>query len=172
MPNLKKITLYTTRPARKGETDGAEYYFVDEDRLKVMEDKGLVIEARTYDTKYGIWKYFTADDGQIDLNKHNYIAIGTLESYKAMCGYFGRDRMIPVYIEVEDGLRLKRALQRERRQSEPKYSEMCRRFLADQADFSDENLKKAGIEKHFKNYKIEECLQDVQVYLKDKLKET
>ena len=171
MPEFKTVTLYTTRPARAGETNGIEYYFVDEGKLKAMEDKGYVIEIRAYNTKHGVWKYFTADDGQINLDRYNYIIIGTLESYEAMCRYFGRERLIPVYIEVEDGLRLKRALQRERRQSEPKYSEMCRRFLADQVDFSDENLKKAGIKRRFRNHKMEECLQDVQAYLGKKLRE-
>ncbi|MGC4019192.1 MAG: guanylate kinase [Muricomes sp.] len=168
MPELKDIILYTTRPARAGETDGAEYHFVDEDRLKVMEEKGCVIELREYNTKHGVWKYFTADDGQIDLNKHDYIVIGTLESYTAMCSYFGKEKLIPVYIQVEDGLRLERALFRERAQDEPRYSEMCRRFLADEADFSEENLKKAGIEKRFVNNKIEDCIEEIYNYLQKK----
>lgn len=170
MPELKTIILYTTRPVRAGETDGVEYYFVDEEKLKTLEEEGRVIELREYNTKHGIWKYFTADDGQIDLNKHNYLVIGTLESYEAMCDYFGKDKLIPVYIEVEDGLRLERALQRECGQSEPKYSEMCRRFLADEEDFSDENLKCAGIGRSFMNHRIEDCLEEIHIYLKEKLK--
>ena len=42
--------------------------------------------------------------------------------------YYGDDVMRPVYIEVEDGERLERALARERTQEVPKYEEMCRRF--------------------------------------------
>lgn len=165
MPQLKTITLYTTRPVRAGERDGVEYYFVDEDRLAEMESKGCVIEVRAYDTKCGVWKYFTADDGQIDLNRYHYLVIGTLQSYEAMCRYFGKDVMIPIYVEVEDGQRLFRALERERMQEEPKYAEMCRRFLADQEDFSQENLKKAGIEKRFINDDIDTCLNEIQEYL-------
>ena len=41
--------------------------------------------------------------------------------------------------------RLIRAIDREKQQKEPKYEEMCRRFLADASDFSEENLKKAGV---------------------------
>ena len=48
MPQLKTITLYTTRPVRAGETDGVEYYFVDEERLAEMENRGCVIELRAY----------------------------------------------------------------------------------------------------------------------------
>ncbi len=48
-------------------------------------------------------------------------------------------------IELDDGIRLQRALNRERTQAEPKYAEMCRRFLADSEDFSQEKIERAGI---------------------------
>ena len=85
--------------------------------------------------------------------------------------YFGKDRLVPVYIEVEDGERLSRALMRERQQSEPKYSEMCRRFLADQEDFSEENLENAGIIRRFQNNNMEECIQEIQMYLEREMDE-
>ena len=166
LPQFRTITLYTTRPIREGETDGVEYYFTDEKKLESMEKQGTVIEMRAYDTKCGVWKYYTADDGQIDLDKYHYLVIGTLQSYEAMRRYFGKDRLVPVYIEVEDGKRLARALMRERQQNEPKYSEMCRRFLADQEDFSEENLNTAGIIKRFQNDNMEECIEEIQTYLK------
>ena len=62
-----------------------------------------------------------------------------------MRNYYGEDAVCPVYIQVEDGERLARALKREREQTNPKYEEMCRRFLADQSDFSEENILAAGI---------------------------
>lgn len=161
MPELRSITPYTTRPIREGETDGVEYFFVDEERLHQMQEEERVIEVRSYHTKCGIWTYFTADDGQIDLQKYDYLVIGTLESYSGMREYFGDEKIIPIYIEVEDGLRLERALGRERQQKEPKYAEMCRRFLADSEDFSEENLKKAGIERRFENVELEKCLEEI-----------
>ena len=81
---LLNILLYTTRPIRQGESDGREYYFVDEKRFGQLRDAGKVIEYRTYETVHGPWTYFTADDGQVDLKAHNYLAIGTLESYENM----------------------------------------------------------------------------------------
>ena len=57
--------------------------------------------------------------------------------------------MVPLYIEVDDGLRLSRALERERKQTEPKYAEMCRRFLADCEDFTEEKIAEAGIVRRF-----------------------
>ena len=166
-PEFHTIVPYTTRPIREGEHDGVEYYFVDEKRLKEMQQAGQVIEVRSYNTKCGIWTYFTADDGQIDLLAHSYIMIGTLVSYEAMRDYFGAGAIVPVYIEVEDGTRLERAIGRERKQAVPQYEEMCRRFLADAKDFSEEKLEKAGIRRRFVNTDLEECLQEIERLLKD-----
>ena len=132
-----------------------------------MKKSGRVIEARSYDTKCGIWTYFTADDGQIDLSRHNYLVIGTLVSFQALKEYYGEDSIVPVYIETEGGLRLSRALEREREQSQPKYAEMCRRFLADEEDFSEENLRRAGIIKRFVNDDLAECMEEIGGYIED-----
>lgn len=160
--NLRNIVLYTTRPMRQGEQPGREYYFVNQDTFREFEEKGKVIEARTYDTVYGPWIYFTADDGQIELSKRNYLGIGTLESYCRMKEYFGEEQVCPLYVQVEDGERLKRAILREELQAEPKYAEMCRRFLADTQDFSEENLKKAGIVRRFENRELENCIKEMK----------
>ena len=53
------------------------------------------------------------------------------------------------------------ALAREREQREPKYAEMCRRFLADEKDFSEENLARLGIRKRFSNRDKEKCLDEI-----------
>lgn len=167
MPQLREIVLYTTRPIRENETEGAEYHFVNEEFLREMQEKKRVIELRSYDTKCGIWKYFTADDGQIDLEEFHYLAIGTLESYAAMTAYFGVENVVPIYVEVEDGLRLLRAVERERLQTNPKYAELCRRFLADSEDFSEKNLITAGIKRRFQNVDFDECIGEICQYIKE-----
>lgn len=169
IPELNDIILYTTRPIREGEMEGVEYHFVDEEELHRLEEKGCVIEQRAYHTKCGIWKYFTSDDGQVNLEENYYLVIGTLESYEAMKRYYGMDFLVPLYIEVEDGLRLSRALERERKQVQPKYEEMCRRFLADSIDFSEENLEKSGIEKRFENVDFERCVEEIQSVIKSQM---
>ena len=162
---FRLIVPYTTRPIREGEKDGVEYYFVDPEQFRAMKEDGKVIESRSYNTKCGIWTYFTADDGQIDLNASDYLLIGTLVSYQALREYFGEEAIVPVYLEVEDGLRLARALERERRQEKPKYAEMCRRFLADEEDFSEENLIKSGITERFCNEDLAACLDKIRTYI-------
>ena len=164
---FRLIVPYTTRPIREGEKDGVEYYFVDPEQFRAMKEDGKVIESRSYNTKCGIWTYFTADDGQIDLSAADYLLIGTLVSYQALREYFGEEAIVPFYLEVEDGLRLARALERERRQEKPKYAEMCRRFLADEEDFSEENLIKSGITERFGNEDFTECLNKIQRYIEE-----
>lgn len=160
-PQLGMVVPYTTRPIRAGEKNGVEYFFTDEAALAKMEAEHKIIEIRSYDTVHGIWKYFTAADGQIDLESSDYLMIGTLESYRKMREYYGEEHLIPLYIEVEDGERLTRALLREQQQAQPKYKEMCRRFLADEEDFSEENLKNLGIRRRFDNSSKEQCLEEI-----------
>ena len=168
MPELKNIVIYTTRPIRSGEVDGVAYHFSDDEKLQKFQEAGKVIELREYNTVHGIWKYFTVDDGQFDTEEHS-LAIGTLESYVQMKAYFGEEKMVPLYIEVDDGLRLERALNRERKQAAPKYEEMCRRFLADAKDFSEENLSAAGIIKRYENDELEKCVAEIMLGINDNL---
>ncbi len=164
--SLKPIVMYTTRPIRAGETDGKEYFFVDDQKLERLQREHKVIECRSYQTIHGIWSYFTVCDEQIDLKEQNYLVIGTLESYSACKRYFGEQVLEPIYIEVDDGVRLQRALDRERSQDQPKYQEMCRRFLADSEDFSEENIKAAGIQKRFINDDFAVCFGEITQYIK------
>ena len=163
--NLQKIVLYTTRPIRAGEENGIHYYYVDEKKTDELIKAGKVIELRAYDTFYGVWKYFTVCDDQIDLEKSDYLMIGTIESFQKTKAYFGSERVVPIMIELDDGVRLQRALDRERREEHPRYEEMCRRFLADSIDFSPEKKKEAGIEKEFYNQNLEECLREIEAYI-------
>lgn len=159
---LHTVVPYTTRPVREGEAEGKNYYFVTEEVYGQMASEGKIIEARAYNTVHGLWRYFTADDGQIDFSKGNFIVIGTLEAYEQFSSYFGKDSVLPIYINVEDGQRLMRALSRERQQKQPKYAELCRRFLADCEDFSEEKLKNAGIDKFYNNDSLETCILEVK----------
>lgn len=165
---LRTIVPYTTRPIRSGEQEGVEYHFVEEDGFQKLLQAGKVIEQREYHTVYGIWRYFTVDDGQFcPGGDENYIMIGTLEAYRSMQQYFGVTNVLPVLIELDDGVRLKRALDRELQQKNPGYEEMCRRFLADSQDFSEDKIKTAGIEKRFYNDNLECCLEEIRAYIKE-----
>ena len=166
---LKTVTMYTTRPMRDGEVDGREYFFTDEEHCAQYEEQGRIVELRAYNTVYGVWKYFTADDGQIDLaSGKRYIVIGTLEAYDKFCEYYGNEHIMPIYIEVDDGVRLIRAVKREMEQENPHYEELCRRFLADAKDFSEENIRKSGITRRFANNgEFDDCVDEIRQALKE-----
>lgn len=161
-PKLRTVTMYTTRPIREGETDGVEYFFTDREELERQLASGKVIESRTYQTIAGSWTYYTVDDGQFNVaDDESCLMIGTLESYEKMCTYFEAGKMVPVYIEVPDGIRLLRAVKREENQKKPNYREVCRRYLADEKDFSEENLERLGVTKRYQNTDMEICVEEI-----------
>lgn len=164
---LKTVVMYTTRPMRVGEREGVEYHFVDDAEVEKLEQNGKIIELRAYNTINGVWKYFTVDDGQIVLDgKNRYIIIGTLEAYEKFVDFYGRDHFMPIYIEVDDDIRLERSIKRERKQLKPNYEELCRRFLADAKDFSEDNIKHAQINRRFKNNgRLEDCIEEIKQYI-------
>lgn len=170
--SLKTVTMYTTRPLRDGETNGIEYFFTSQEELRRLTQAGKVIEQRTYQTIHGPWSYFTVDDGQIDLcGRNHYLMMGTLKSFQEMRHYFGDEAVFPIYLFVEDGERLIRAVNRERQQSEPRYKELCRRFLSDEEDFSSEKLKQCGIVKYYENHDMDVCFENVKKDLTKYLRE-
>lgn len=158
---LGEVVPYTTRPIRTGEKNGSTYFFETDPEFEEAKAEGKIIESRDYDTVYGIWHYYTKDDGQIDLKERSYLLIGTLESYRSFVRYFGQECVVPLYLELEDGERLQRALNRERQQENPKYAELCRRFLADTQDFSEDQLQEAGIRKRYVTENMEVCTEEI-----------
>ena len=159
-PNLEPIVLYTNRPIRENEINGITYNFVSLEKINEMEQNNEIIEKRTYNTVHGPWVYATASSN-IDLDNKNYLSINTLEGYQSLKNYYG-DAVVPLLIKVDDDIRLKRAIKREKKQQTPKYEEMYRRFEADKNDFSDENLALCGITEYFKNDDLMICLQDLE----------
>ena len=118
---------------------------------------------------HGIWRYFTVNDGQFDDPDKNYLIGGVLESYVSTRKYFGNEVVIPIFLDLPDEIRLHRALSREKLQKEPKYAELCRRFISDTEDFSEDKLKEAGIEKCFFNIELDECINQIEEYIKETL---
>ena len=167
MPALHSYVMYTTRPMREGEKDGVSYNFIDTQRLEEAKSEGRLIESRTYETVCGPWTYATIDDGQLELECGDYLMPATIESYEALKKYYGAEHVLPIYIETDDGERLCRALERERKERQPKYKELCRRFIADSEDFSEGKLCKAGITRRFVNDDLERCVSEIAVFIRE-----
>ena len=141
-PEIHAVIPYTTRPIREGETDGGAYYFVSEDKMRRMEKENRIVESRCYQTVHGPWYYFTAEDGQIDWDKGDFVLISTLEGFEKISRFYGADKVVPLYIEV------------------------CRRFLADEKDFSKENLKRLNITDKIVNDSVENALREIVLRIK------
>ena len=150
-PEIKQLVTYTTRPIREGEKDGDEYHFVDEVTLHRLQGEGKVIEVRHYDTARGVWYYFTAEDDEISASDADFAMITTLEGYVSIRDRFGEGKVTPIYIEAPDITRIERSLGREKKEDMPCVAEVCRRYLADEEDFSLEKLELAGISERILN---------------------
>lgn len=133
IPDLEPVVTYTTRPKRVNETEGREYHFTDNETLEALEREGRVIEKRTYHTVHGDWNYFTCE---IDMSQSgDFIMIGTPDVVDRLYEHYDRDTVVVIYLELDDRERLLRCINREAQQKEPDYSEVCRRYLADEKDF-------------------------------------
>ncbi len=167
---LKSIVLYTTRPRRDGERDGESYHFSAEEEFQSLKKKGIIVEDRQYHTVHGLWRYFTVEDCSVNIEQNDYLVTGVLDSFVSTRDYFEKrygapDRVVPIYIEVDDGIRLERALLREKRPENRKFKEMCRRFLADDEDFSEEKLEKARITRRFVNDDLDRVVKEIREYI-------
>ncbi len=162
---LHAVIPYTTRPIRAGETEGEEYHFVTEESMRKMERQNRIVECRCYQTVKGPWYYFTAEDGQIDFQKGDFALISTLEGYEKIRAFYGEKQVVPLYIEVDDMLRMERSLAREKQQETPCVAEVCRRFLADEEDFSEEKLLQMGIVERISNIHLEKALEHIEALI-------
>ena len=163
---LKEMIMSTTRPMRTGEVEGRDYYFKTEKEMLELEEQGKIIEKRKYDTVYGPWYYFTTST-TIDLGNNNYIGSNTLKGLDQFVKFYGIENILSLLIKVDDGIRLQRALDREKMEENPKYQELCRRFLADSLDFSKENINKRPITSIINNNSsLDNTMEEVEKVLK------
>lgn len=166
---LSPIVTCTTRPIREGETDGKEYHFVSDAEYRKLAEDDRIIEERCYQTVYGPWRYFTADDGSINPAERSYLVIGTPDSVTAMRKYFRSGTVCPIYIEVDDGERLIRAVRREQQEQHPGYAEVARRFLSDEKDYAPEVLSHLAIAARFTNTDSDRTAGEILAFIRETL---
>lgn len=140
--NMVPVIPYTTRPKRADEKDGVNYFFVTNEELESYKESGQIIELRQYHTVQGLWSYFTVKF-TIDETK-DYILITTLEGVNGIIRQYGSEIVHVVYMDIDERERLLRCINREAKEAEPDYLEICRRYITDYEDFSKE---------HFANFK-------------------
>lgn len=124
---MNGLVSYTTRPRRKGEINGTDYCFIDENFFKDLISQNRLLEY----TVFNNWYYGTPSmdlrSENINVGVFNIIGINNIK-----LAFKDKIDVLPIKIEAGQKTRLMRALQRE---ANPNCSEICRRFLADEKDF-------------------------------------
>lgn len=127
---LHPIVACTTRPPRQGEIDGVNYHFLSIEDFTQQVLQGEIIEATTFRD----WFYGTQLSA-LDLDKIN---IGIFSPDALDCLIDNPNLSVQlIYVYTNDKTRLLRSLNRE---ESPDCYEICRRYLADLKDFSEERL--------------------------------
>lgn len=158
--SLKPVVYYTTRPKRQNEEHGKDYFFVEPINIEIACNDGKLIESRTFKTVAGDWLYATIDDGQFD--DGDCLIIASPEQFFSISEYFkDKKEVVPLFIYIDDGIRLQRLISREMLQVTPNYSEICRRYDADTNDFKClEGIRRIN------NYSLTECVEEIKTIIR------
>lgn len=127
---INEIVSCTTRPMREGEVDGKNYYFLTHEEFAERLADGTMVEATIFnDWCYGSCLEHMNEDG-INIGVYNPEGVAILQSIPDIMVY-------SIFVDAPDKVRLLRQLNRE---ENPDVKEIIRRFSADEADFSPDNL--------------------------------
>ena len=152
----KGIVTNTTRPPREGEQNGIHYNFLTEYHFLQLIKEGEMIEYHKYNTEFGVW-YYGSSANNIDLTKHDYVIVLTLEGAEAYINYFGAENCIVFYIDAPKSIREKRAKERGSFNQE----EWDRRVKTDNADFSLEKIV------HICNFRVDNYNKPIYNLIKE-----
>ena len=153
---FKSIVTNTTRPPREGEKDGVNYYYLSDMEFKTRIANGEMIEYHKYNTEFGVW-YYGSSANNIDLNKHDYVIVLTLEGAEAYVNYFGAENCIVFYISSPKSVREQRAKER----GSFNQDEWDRRVKTDNADFSLEKIV------HICNFRVDNYNKTIYNLIKE-----
>lgn len=154
----------TTRPQRVNEIDGVDYNFLSQNQFFDLINNGNMIEYRKYNTEFGVW-YYGSSAENVNLNKHDYVIILTLDGAEAWVNHFGAENCIVFYIDCPKSIREERANKR----GSFNQSEWNRRVITDKQDFAAEkvakicNFKVANYNKSLYNV-IKEIESDIKIW--------
>jgi guanylate kinase len=127
---INEIVSCTTRPMREGEVNGRNYYFLTHEEFAERLADGTMVEATIFnDWCYGSCLEHMNEDG-INIGVYNPEGVAILQSIPDIMVY-------SIFVDAPDKVRLLRQLNRE---ENPDVKEIIRRFSADEADFSPDNL--------------------------------
>ena len=161
MDDVKPIISTTTRPMRKGETEGVEYYFIDD--TEFFRRGTDFVEQRIYHTKVkenGVEKEATWRYGieRAELEKDDYlIVIVDSVGYKELKNYVGNGRIVPIFISAPQEELRARALARGDLEAE-----VDRRLKDDYERFMDFRVRTVYHEVKNGEGRLEEAIKEVE----------
>ena len=161
MDDVKPIISKTTRPMRKGETGGVEYYFIDD--TEFFRRGTDFVEQRIYHTKVkenGVEKDATWRYGieRMELEKDDYlIVIVDSVGYKELKNYVGNNKIVPIFISAPQEELKARALARGDLEAE-----VDRRLKDDYERFMDFRVRTVYHEVKNGEGRLEEAIKEVE----------
>ena len=159
--DVKPIISTTTRPMRKGETEGVEYYFIDD--TEFFRRGTDFVEQRIYHTKVkenGVEKEATWRYGieRAELEKDDYlIVIVDSVGYKELKNYVGNNKIVPIFISAPQEELKARALARGDLEAE-----VDRRLKDDYERFMDFRVRTVYHEVKNGEGRLEEAIKEVE----------
>ena len=159
--DVKPIISTTTRPMRKGETEGVEYYFIDD--TEFFRRGTDFVEQRIYYTKVkenGVEKDATWRYGieRMELEKDDYlIVIVDSVGYKELKNYVGNNKIVPIFISAPQEELKARALARGDLEAE-----VDRRLKDDYERFMDFRVRTVYHEVKNEEGRLEEAIKEVE----------
>ena len=153
---------FTSRPMRPGEIQDLTYHFVSDSYFE--DNKEKFIEQRLYkvinpDETKAIWRYgLHRNSVKEGLN----VVVVDPNGYEALRKYFGKENVLPFFIDCSDITRLNRILFRGDGANK---LEIMRRFAADEEDFKD-FIESRDYYKVCNEYGIDLAVEEIEGVLK------
>lgn len=121
-PDLIYSVSYTTRPKRKGEIDGKDYFFIEKQKFEDLIEKDFFLEwAKVYNYYYGTSKEFVIEN----LNKNKDVILEIeIQGARKIREIFDKNNTIFIFIAPPNFEELKkRIVERKRGESEEEIEE-------------------------------------------------
>lgn len=108
--NFYRIVSTTTRPKRKGEIEGKDYFFVNDEEFHEMQKAGKFVEHRSYNTfqdgKPTVWNYAAP---AVDYDAHDWVIVLDKSGTDEYVKYYGKNKCFTVLVTASNETRMKRA---------------------------------------------------------------
>ena len=126
---FKLLIPCTTRPMRNGEIDGVSYHFISK------EPVDSILAKTVFHTQEGDW-YYGFKNEELDETCDYITVLNPAQVKEIKERYKENFQIVLLHIITDEETRMIHAIKREMANRE-NFAELCRRFLADAADFKE-----------------------------------